>query len=166
MAGIVNRSLLSDNRRGVVLQFIAYAICGGIATVVHVCVFHLAAWKLFPALEQADLAVKLLGLSIVEVDVAARSVNSMLSNSLAFFFSTGTAYILNILFVFEPGRHSRIVEITLFYLVSGVSVFMGTGLMGLLIRLFHTRTTYAFVLNIVFAVMINFIVRKLVIFKR
>lgn len=156
---------LPKNSSRIAWQFIRYGICGGIATLVHVVIFHLVAWRLFPALEQEDLAVKLFGLSVVHIDVATRSVNSMISNAIAFMFSTTTAYILNIIWVFQAGRHRRIVEVALFFLVSGGSVFMGTGLMGLVIGIFHTRTTYAFVLNIFFSVIVNFSVRKLVIFK-
>jgi putative flippase GtrA len=52
----------------------------------------------------------------------------------------------------------------LFYLVSGVSMAIGTALMGLLIRRFHLLTTYAFGTNLVTAVMINYVMRKFVIF--
>lgn len=156
---------MNDTKNRFLRQFILYGICGVAATVVHVIIFHLSAWQLFPALESNDLAVHLLHLPITEIDVATRSVNSMISNGIAFIFSTGTAYVLNIMWVFKPGRHNRFVEIGLFYAVSGISVLMGTGLMGLLIRLFHARTTYAFALNIVFSVAVNFLVRKYLIFK-
>ena len=75
------------------------------------------------------------------------------------------AYLINVFWVFKPGRHHRIIEIGLFYLVSGVSVAIGTGMMGFLIRFFTMQTTYAFTVNIVSAVMINYGMRKFYIFK-
>jgi putative flippase GtrA len=67
--------------------------------------------------------------------------------------------------VFERGRHSFIIEIMLFYVVSGISVFIGTVLMGVLIKRFGMLTTYAFASNIVTAVLINYWVRKFFIFQ-
>ena len=150
---------------GPVVQFIKYGLAGGIATVVHIFVFHLVAWKVFPSLGKDDFVVVMLGLSVVEVDVASRSINSMLSNFIAFICGNFTAYILNILYVFKAGRHNRFVEIVLFYLVSGTSALVGTALMGLLIRLYGLQTTYAFVANMVSAVAINYVMRKYFIFK-
>ena len=146
-------------------QFVKYGLAGGAATLVHIAVFHLAAWKLFPALQERDFLVVLLGLSVQEVDVASRSLNSMLANGVAFLFGNLTAYLLNIRFVFEAGRHRRSVEIGFFYLVSGVSIAAGTALMGFLIRHFGLATTVAFGANLVTALMINFLMRKYYIFK-
>ncbi len=147
------------------VQFIKYGISGGFATVVSIIIFHIFAWKVFPALQQQDLAVTIFGLSVTEVDVATRSINSMLSNSVAFICSNMVAYLMNILWVFEPGRHNKLVEIGLFYLVSGIAFAIGTGLMGFLIRYFGMQTTYAFSANIISAVMINYLMRKFFIFK-
>ena len=73
--------------------------------------------------------------------------------------------IFNIYWVFEAGRHHWLVEVGLFYAVSGISVAIGTGLMGWLIKRYGVRTTYAFVSNIVTAVLINYAARKFFIFK-
>ena len=89
----------------------------------------------------------------------------MVDNGVAFLFSNFVAYLLNVPWVFEPGRHHGLIEIGLFYLVSGVSVVVGTALMGWLIRRFGMRTTYAFAANLVTALLINFAMRKFVIFK-
>ena len=69
------------------LQFIKYALCGGVATVAHIIFFHLAAWKLFPALKEKDYAVRFLDLPAADIDDSIRSRNSMYSNALAFIFS-------------------------------------------------------------------------------
>ena len=99
------------------------------------------------------------------VNVTTRSLNAMLSNGLAFICSNMVAYIINIFWVFKPGKHNKIIEIALFYLVSGVSMVIGTGMMGFLIRYYGMQTTYAFAANIVSAVMINYTMRKFYIFK-
>ena len=148
-----------------VLQFIKYAIAGGVATLTHICVFHLIAWRLFPALQEHDHAVRFLKLKIISINDYQRSRNSMIANVLAFLIANMVAYVTNILWVFEAGRHHFVVEILLFYAVSGISAFLGTALMGILIRRLGMLTTYAFASNIFTAVMINYAVRKFFIFN-
>lgn len=147
------------------LQFIKYGIAGGVATFAHICVFHLLAWKIFPSLQKNDFAVRMFGLAPPQVDDATRSRNSMISNIVTFIFSNLIAYLLNIYWVFEQGRHHVVVEILLFYLVSGISVLLGTSLMGFLIKRFGILTTHAFAANIASAVLINFVVRKYFVFS-
>ncbi|MCB2217118.1 GtrA family protein [Desulfofustis glycolicus] len=148
-----------------IIQFIKYALAGGLATAVHIAVFHVIAWKIFPALQPHDHAVRLLRLRIREINDYQRARNSMISNAMAFLVANMVAYLTNIMWVFERGRHGFLVEISLFYLVSGISVALGTSLMGVLIRRFGMLTTYAFATNIVTAVMINYAVRKFFIFQ-
>jgi putative flippase GtrA len=146
-------------------QFVKYVIGGGIATATHIGIFHLLGWRLLPCLEKRDWAVQLLNLRVVELDDKARSRNSMFANGGAFLVSNMVAYLVNIMWVFHPGKHSRIVEIGLFYLVSGVSIVLGTSLMGWLIRKYGMRTTYAFISNLVSALFINYAMRRFVIFN-
>ena len=127
--------------------------------------FHVVAWKVFFALQAEDWFVKVFNLPIEELDVATRSRNSMLSNATAFLVSNLAAYLINIYWVFVPGRYHWIVEITLFYLVSGVAIVIGTSIMGVLIRRFGMLTTYAFASNLVTALMINYAMRKFFIFN-
>ncbi|MBM4148082.1 MAG: GtrA family protein [Lentisphaerae bacterium] len=150
---------------GPLVQFIKYAIAGGMATSVHILVFHLCAWRLFPALQANDLAVKLLGMQTAREDDRTRARNSMIDNGIAFIFSNLAAYIINILWVFERGRHGVLVEIGLFYLVSGTSMAVGTSIMGFMIRRWGVRTTYAFGANLVTALLINYALRKFFIFN-
>jgi putative flippase GtrA len=147
------------------VQFVKYGIAGGFATFVHIIIFYLVAWKIFPSLQDNDFVVVIFGLTVIEVDVTSRSINSMLANGVAFICSTMVAYIINIFWVFKSGRHNRFVEIGLFYLVSGTSVLIGTSTMGFLISYYSLQTTFAFITNIVFAVMINYCMRKFYIFK-
>ncbi len=155
----------SAREAGGVIQFIKYGIGGCIATVTHIIMFHLAAWKLFPALEKTDFAVKFLKLTVTKLDAALRSRNAMIDNVIAFAFSCAVAYFIDIYWVFEPGRYCFFVELGLFYLVSGISIAIGTALMGFLIRRYGIQTTYAFMANIITSVMINYVSRKFFIFK-
>lgn len=154
-----------SNEAGNLVQFIKYAISGGIATLTHIVVFHLVAWKIFFALQANDWFVKLANLPIQELDDSTRARNSMIGNGIAFVVSNLVAYLINIYWVFVPGRHHWILEIILFYLVSGVSIVIGTALMGFLIRRFGMLTTYAFGSNLVTAIMINYAMRKFFIFR-
>ncbi len=147
-----------------IIQFIKYGLAGGLATVVHITVFHLTAWKLFPALQEKDHAVRFFKLSIQKLSDATRSRNSMICNFIAFLISNMVAYIINVLWVFEAGKYPIVIEILLFYAVSGISVFLGTLLMGILIKRFGLLTTYAFGSNIVTAILINYAMRKFFIF--
>jgi len=150
---------------GNIVQFVKYGISGCIAVVTHVVVFHLVAWKIFFALQADDWFVKLLNLPIQELDDTTRSRNSMKGNGVCFVVSKFVAYLINIYWVFVPGRHHWIIEISLFYLVSAVAVAIGTALMGLLIRRFGMLTTYAFDSNIFSALIINYAMRKFFIFN-
>jgi len=146
-------------------QFIKYGISGCVATAIHIAIFHLVAWKVFFALQAEDWFVKVFNLPIEELDDGARSRNSMLSNGTAFLVSNLAAYLINIYWVFVPGRYHWIVEVALFYLVSGVAVVIGTSIMGVLIRGFGMLTTYAFTSNLIAGLMINYAMRKFFIFN-
>lgn len=147
------------------LQFIKYGISGCVATAIHITIFHLAAWKVFHALQAEDWFVKVFNLPIEKLDDATRSRNSMLSNATAFLVSNLAAYLINIYWVFVPGRYPWPVEVALFYLVSGVAIVIGTSIMGVLIRRFGMLTTYAFGSNLFAALMINYAMRKFFIFN-
>ncbi len=153
------------NEAGNLVQFIKYSISGGVATLIHIIVFHLVAWKICFALQANDWFVKFLNLSVQELDDSTRSRNSMIGNGMAFMISNLVAYLINIYWVFVPGRHHWMIEIGLFYLVSGVAITIGTAIMGFLIRRFGMLTTYAFGSNLVAALMINYAMRKFFIFN-
>ena len=155
--------MISDS--GNLLQFIKYALSGCVATATHIVVFHLAAWKLFFALQENDWFVKFFELPIEPLDDTARSRNSMKGNAVAFLISNLVAYIINIYWVFIPGRYYWLIEFGLFYLVSGLAIVIGTAVMGFLIRRFGMLTTYAFGANIFAAFLINYAMRKYFIFN-
>ncbi|RKX33237.1 MAG: hypothetical protein DRP22_00685 [Verrucomicrobia bacterium] len=147
------------------IQFIKYGIGGAIATLVDVLVFYLCAWMIFPALRDDDFAVKLLSLPVRAVSESLRSRNFVIDSIIAFIFSNLTAYLINIVWVFTPGRHRRHVEIALFYAVSVTSIAIGTGVGWMLITMLGTSTTFSYIAKMVAAVMINYVCRKYVVFQ-
>jgi putative flippase GtrA len=153
------------NDSGNLFQFIKYGVSGCIATAIHIIIFHLVAWKVFFAMQAEDWFVRVFNLPVQELDDATRSRNSMFSNATAFLVSNLVAYLINIHWVFVPGRYHWVLEITLFYLVSGVAIVIGTSIMGVLIRRFGMLTTYAFASNVFAALMINYAMRKFFIFN-
>lgn len=147
------------------IQFIKYGIAGVLATTVHITLFYWMALKVMPALSAHDVIATLLHLDIPLVSQAIRARNSMVDNTVAFLFSNLTAYVINILWVFERGRHHPVLEFLFFYAVSGVSIIIGSLLMGFLIHSLGMTTTAAFFANIFASLLINFFLRKHVIFK-
>ena len=162
MNDLATQLLSSD--AGPIVQFIKYSIAGGVATVVHIAIFHLLAWRAFPALQERDFLVRALKLKIEPVDDRRRSWNSMISNFGAFLVSNLVCYLINVTWVFQAGRYHWAIEVALFYLVSATATVMGTVLMAWLIRRFGLLTTYAFCANIFTSVMVNYAVRKFIIF--
>ncbi len=148
-----------------VVQFVKYGMAGGLATAVDIVVFYLLAWKVLPALTANDQLVELLGVSITPVSESVRQWHYVANRGLTFMVSNFTAYVANVLWVFTPGRHSRFKEILLFYLVSGISFLIATGISAGLIAWFGCTTTTAFLVNMVCSLMINFVCRKYFVFK-
>lgn len=163
MKDLIQQFLSHD--AGPLVQFIKYALVGGIATVVHITVFHISGWKLFPALQEDDWFVKIFKIKMKKEDDVLRSRNSMICNWVAFFFSNLVCYILNILWVFQAGKYAWYIEILMFYAVSAVSIALGTFLMGWLIKKFGVITTYAFFANLFTSLAINYAMRKFIIFN-
>ena len=147
------------------VQFIKYGICGGAATGVHILIFYFCAVNILPALGATDPAVRWFHFNVMPIADEVRKWHALVDNVIAFLFSNLTAYGLNILWVFERGRHHWLLEIGLFYAVSGVSMVVGSVLQTWLIGHHGLSTTAAFGANIVASLMINYALRKFVIFK-
>ncbi len=126
--------------------------------------FFLVAWLLFPALTENDVLVRLFNIKVATVPEHVRTINFCIGNGIAFMLSNLTAYILNVLFVFKAGRHSRRKEVGLFYLVSAISVGIGVGIGAVLIQGFGLSTTFSYVAKAVSTMLINYTARKYIIF--
>jgi putative flippase GtrA len=147
------------------VQFIKYGIAGGIATAVHITAFYLAAGYLLPAFTGDDLAVRLLHLPAVDLSDALRARHTVIDNFLAFLLSNFVCYVINVKWVFEGGRHRRSVEVALFYAVSGTSIAVGSSIAWVLVQAAGLTTTVAFGANVVASILINYVLRKFVVFK-
>ena len=158
------KKLLSHDAHPAV-QFIKYGIAGGMATATHIATFFLCGWFLLPCLSQNDITVRLLGLTAPAISESTRVWNAGFCNALAFLVSNTLCYVLNRLFVFKPGRHHYALEFLLFFGVSGISMAIGTTLQSLLITCYGMQTTLAFGANIFCSLLINYAMRKFVIFK-
>lgn len=154
--------LLEKNHTGI--QFFKYVVCGGCAVGVDVVTFFLVAWLLFPALAEDDIMVRLFNMPVEPIDEHVRVVNFRICTGVAFIVSNLTAYILNVLFVFKAGRHSRWKELGLFYLVSGISIVIGMEAGAAMISVFGLSTSFSYVAKCVSATLINFAGRKFFIF--
>jgi putative flippase GtrA len=155
-----------DRNRAAVLQFVRYGISGGAATAVHLTIFYAMAIWILPALSADDPMIRLLGVSAPDLlSDAVRAKRAAVDTAVAFILSNLTAYILNVLWVFKRGRHHWALEILMFYLVSGVSLLIGTGMQTWLIAHMGLTTTVAFGTNLITSLAINFAMRKFVIFK-
>jgi putative flippase GtrA len=159
---LLKKILVEKNHSGI--QFLKYAMCGGVAFATDMVTFFLVAWLLFPALTETDLFVRIFNMQIEPVAEGTRSVNFVIGNGIAFMVSNMTAYILNVLFVFKAGKHSQAKELGLFYLVSGISVGIGVLVGVVLIEGFGLSTTSSYVAKAVSTTLINYAARKFIIF--
>jgi putative flippase GtrA len=164
MKAILHQFKTRDQQTPLV-QFIKYGISGGVSTLIHVASFYVMAVTLFPALTPDDIIAQRLHLSVSSVSDVIRARHSIIDNIVAFLFSNLAAYLLSIKWVFKPGRHHPLLEILYFFLWSGISIVVGSLIMGLLIHQFGLATTFAFVINVIACLLINFVVRKHLVFK-
>lgn len=147
------------------VQFVKYGIAGGIATVVDMAIFYFLSWQVFQALNSDDIVVRLLNLNVPAMDETLRSRNFVINSGIAFIFSNLTAYLINFHWVFHPGRHSRHVEVLLFYAVSLTSILVGGALGWGMIYYLHMSSTSSYLGKMVASLMINYVCRKYIIFK-
>jgi len=156
---------LTQRQTSLPIQFIKYALSGCVALAVHIVAFYFFSWLVVPALKEDDIVVRIFNLSVTAINDTVRARNAVINNWLAFIFSNMAAYILNIIWVFESGRHRRWLEILMFYAVSAISIAVGSAVMWLMVMFIGSSTTLAFAADVVAAAMVNFIVRKYYIFK-
>lgn len=119
----------------ITLQVLKYLACGFTAFCFHQLVVYSLGYTLNPAFDNS------LGDQI-------RFQRSVLNNSIAFLVSNSVAYLLNIRFVFQSGRHHRHHEILLFFVASALGFFPALFSLDLVIRTFSLNTHLA---NIAFA---------------
>ncbi len=147
------------------VQFLKYGIGGVIAFAVDILVFFAVALTVLPSLLPDEYIVQFLNVDVPVIEETVRERNFVINSVIAFVFSNLTAYVINVLWVFHGGKHRRHMEITLFYVISIISVIAGTVMGWGMIRFLSLTTEAAFGGRILAAVMINFLGRKYIVFK-
>ena len=147
------------------VQFIKYGFVGGLATGINIIVTFYLGWRFFPCLTENDSLVRLFGLTVVPPEESVRWLRAAYCSAIGFVISNTVCYVLNRWFVFKPGRHRMAVEFVLFFGVSGLSWAIGTVLQSVLIKFYGIESSAAIGLNIICAVLINYALRKFVVFK-
>ena len=162
------RALFSQDRHPV-LQFVRYGIAGVAAMVANVLFFALSDLFLFPVGDAEGLGAPVswpeVGPWLREMSRSVPVQNYLKCNLLAFLLANVVAYALNFRWVFESGRHSRQVEVTLFFLVSFIAFVVGTALAAFLVGSFGLNEYVAKIGDILSAILINYVCRKFLIFK-
>lgn len=138
------------------MQFAKYLLFGAATTLVHLGLFTWLSHTLLPAHDYLQPG---------GIDDALQQRNAVLSNLIGLPFAATLNYFLNIAFVFTSGRHSRLREFLLFFLVSATS--FGAGLLCgpfLISRGLNPWIAQAGLIATASAV--NFLCRKFLVFLR
>ena len=140
------------------IQFALYGMCGGLATVVYLAVSIFCSYKVFPAMDGMTVD----GAPITD---ALRAKNLLINNCIAFAVANVVAYVSNILFVFQTGRHHPFLEFLYFTAVSLVSFGISQIAGPWLVDHFGISTKVAMLTNVVASALLNYVFRKFFVFK-
>ena len=155
-----------DNKDSFVGQIFKYVLCGGLAVAVDFIAFYVLALSLFPCLRVTDPIAELLlamGYAVETVSPELQERNYWIIKVICFLLVNTVVYSLNRIFVFKSGRHRRGMEIVLFFGAS-LSQFIFIWFGGLLITVFHWEVTYSNITMLVVSLMVNFVLRKKIVF--
>ncbi len=141
---------LADN--AFLIQVAKYGLAGVLSAAVDLGVFYILANFVLPCID-------------TDFGDAMRAQRFVINKTIAFAVVNASSYWLNARWVFTPGRHNRKTEIVLFFAISTTAYFVGLMLGRSLIGDFGMSTHLAAVTCIAVATAINFVFRKLVVFK-
>lgn len=164
MSSLVRQFLGREAHPGI--QFVKYALAGGLATAVDIFTVFILAWRVFPALLAGEFLVRLFHIDVAALNNSVRARNYVLCKIFAFFVSNTAAYLIDRIWVFHPGRHSRNREFALFFMVSFLSLILGTALAWALINAFGMSMATAYASNAAVSLSVNFAGRKFFVFQR
>lgn len=155
------------NKENQVVQFVKYVFCGGAAVAIDTFTFYLLAWLVFPCLRASDPVARFLlavGFEVQRATEEQLARNYLIIKLFCFILSNGVVYLLNRQYVFESGRHRRPVEIGLFF---GASLFqfLFIWIAQLLIKA-GWEVTYSNLSMLVVGVIVNYFIRKYLVFKK
>lgn len=146
-------------------QLMRYGIIGVLATFVQLIVFYAFAIRIFSCLTPNDWAVIAFGFSAAEVSDATRGLNFVICTTIAFVVSNFFCWVMNRKFVFVPGKFKWYIELGMFYAASTIAAALAIVLSWICINYFGLMTTLAVFVEIVVSFMVNYFVRKFLIFK-
>lgn len=161
---VIRRFLSHES--GPFAQFVKYGVIGVLATCVQMLGFYLLSATCLKCLGTDDWAVRFLGLPSVEVSDGVRAFRAAIATAGGFVVANVFCWMMNRLFVFKPGKFRWYVEFALFFGVAALATVVALGAQSLLIRYFGMMTTAAVIVEVLVSFLMNFFVRKFVIFKR
>ncbi|MBO5940440.1 MAG: GtrA family protein [Kiritimatiellae bacterium] len=146
-------------------QFVKYGIIGVLSTFIQMAGFYSLAATCLKCLSADDWAVRFLFLPSVEVTDAVRAFRAAAATAAGFAVANVFCWIMNRLFVFKPGKFRWYVEFLLFFGVAALATVIALGVQSLLIRYVGMMTTMAVAVEVGVSFLLNFFIRKFVIFK-
>jgi len=161
-----------------IVQFGKYGVAGVIATVVSQGIWLALSCTWFPAFTAEEMEGYRRFLAAIHIDLPPleiegleltddeRARNSTIANVIGWFFGNIVAYLVNVWWVFEGGRHHRVLEFVFFTVISGFSTLAGIAAGPLLIKLFGISTGLSQLSLLVTAVLVNYVCRKFFVFSR
>jgi len=149
---------LRERDRPWTVQLVVYGFCGVLATVVSVGQVVLLSKTIIPAYENMMID----GAPITD---SLRARNLLINNTIAFATTNVFVYFINVLLVFDRGRHHPWIEFFWFTLINGISFGLSQVAGPWLVHRFGVITNVAIFTNAVFAAAINFVARKFFVFK-
>lgn len=147
---------IKSNETPFVLQISKYLFFGITVTFVHAFIVYGLGYFLNPAI--GDSISKELKLN-----------RTIWNNVYAFLVSNSIAFWLNSKFLFKPGRHDKIKEILLFFLISGISFSLGLFAIKHIFTIIETNSSVEHFANLAFIICsasVNFLCRKFMIFEK
>jgi putative flippase GtrA len=134
-------------------QVFKYLVAGVTTAVVDLLIYHLMTAWVNPC-EGAEVSNQM------------RSIHFALNKSASFAIANAMSYWLSVRWVFDGGKHKRLIEVGLFFVGSTVSYSIGMQTGRVVIETFGTPSHFAAVLCIGVATVLNFAARKLFVFRR
>ena len=113
-----------------------------------------------------DLAVRSAGLPSADVSDAVRAWRFTVATALGFAVSNVFCWIMNRRFVFRPGKYPWYAEFGMFFAAAGFATLVALGVSSALIGIFGLMTSVAVIFEVLISFLVNFFVRKFVIFRR
>lgn len=126
--------------RSIHRQFILFTVIGGICFVIDI--------------------------SLLALFVGILSINILIATALSFVLATGVNYALSIKFIFKNGKHQKNKEVTYFFFVSIVSLFLTLGLMYCLSNILQVWYIYSKIITVMIISILTYSLKKKLVFLR